>query len=65
MELVQTSNDVVNLAGITGSYPEKIEHNVIEQSSFGTCPNRYAHASAFPGYGREICPHCHKIYVNR
>ena len=27
------------------------------------CPNSHNHVSAFPGYGRSICPDCMRVYV--
>ena len=27
------------------------------------CPNWYNHVSAFPGYGRILCPWCQAVYV--
>lgn len=27
------------------------------------CVNRHKHVSGFPGYGRELCPYCRKLYV--
>lgn len=29
------------------------------------CINRFNHVSAWPGYGRIICPNCHKVYVRK
>lgn len=29
------------------------------------CSNRYNHISAFPGFGRVICPTCRKVYIRR
>lgn len=30
-----------------------------------TCPNRNNHRSAWPGYGRELCPYCREVYVEK
>jgi len=49
------------LQAFPASYPDDLRLNA--QQLPPPCPGK--HVSTFPGYGRELCPLCGKIYVRK
>lgn len=51
---------------------ERVEHcreeamldRMRESRKSRPCPQRSRHVSAWPGYGRELCPFCRKYYIH-
>lgn len=39
--------------------------NELNRQGVAVCPNHYQHVSAWPGYGRKLCPSCGKVYVHK